>query len=308
VALFKLLKLDAMLHGVNAAGLSAFNPGERRMAPLSRLLSGLLLRHDRYGNHLDSSGKTIDLPLEIRNFYGTMDVLSEIWNKLFIDKYPVYCKPVDMGCEFVPEPSDPIWNAKHVLQSRYGLQIVKCLDTQCCEPFQTNWLQVFPDRFLPPPTVYNYGGKGLEVVEPSVYLKTPKLFKFARLQDRLITKLTSNEAKKNKKGELRPVPFDAYCPSMQSKIDGCICSKCGSYWPSQASKNRHYKAHKMGLDDEKIEEEDEISDQFDSEDEEEETLETDSDAMPVFSTKQHLFYPFEKVAFKTTRSGKKFKK
>ena len=27
IALFKLLKLDALIHAVNAAGLSAFNPG-----------------------------------------------------------------------------------------------------------------------------------------------------------------------------------------------------------------------------------------------------------------------------------------
>ena len=40
VALFKLLKLDALIHGVNAAGLSAFNPAERRMAPLSHDLAG----------------------------------------------------------------------------------------------------------------------------------------------------------------------------------------------------------------------------------------------------------------------------
>ena len=59
-----------MIHGVNASGLSAFNPGERRMAPLSRLLTGVLLRHDIHGTHLDSSGKTIDLALEIRNFFA----------------------------------------------------------------------------------------------------------------------------------------------------------------------------------------------------------------------------------------------
>ena len=42
IALFKFLKLDALYHGVNASGLSAFNPGERRMAPLSHDLSGNL--------------------------------------------------------------------------------------------------------------------------------------------------------------------------------------------------------------------------------------------------------------------------
>ena len=40
VAFFKLFKLDLYIHGVNAAGFSAFNPVERRMAPLSHDLSG----------------------------------------------------------------------------------------------------------------------------------------------------------------------------------------------------------------------------------------------------------------------------
>ena len=40
VAHFKRFRLDAYIHGVNAAGLSAFNPVERRMAPLSHDLSG----------------------------------------------------------------------------------------------------------------------------------------------------------------------------------------------------------------------------------------------------------------------------
>jgi len=34
IHLFRLLELDVLLHGINAAGLSAFNPVERRMAIL----------------------------------------------------------------------------------------------------------------------------------------------------------------------------------------------------------------------------------------------------------------------------------
>ena len=60
VDLFKMLNLDALIHGVNAAGLSAFNPVERRKAPLSHDLAGIILPHDSFGNHLDSSGKTIN--------------------------------------------------------------------------------------------------------------------------------------------------------------------------------------------------------------------------------------------------------
>ena len=45
--------LDALFIAANAFGRSAFNRVERKMAPLSRELSGLILPHDRYGSHLD---------------------------------------------------------------------------------------------------------------------------------------------------------------------------------------------------------------------------------------------------------------
>ncbi len=58
VAIHNFLKhdLDAMFIVTNATGRSALNRAERRMAPLSRELSGLILPHDRYGTHLDSRG------------------------------------------------------------------------------------------------------------------------------------------------------------------------------------------------------------------------------------------------------------
>ena len=61
VTLFKELKLGVLLHGVNAAGLSAFNPAEKRMSPLSHDLEEIILPHDSNGNHSDESGKTIDV-------------------------------------------------------------------------------------------------------------------------------------------------------------------------------------------------------------------------------------------------------
>ena len=40
------------------------------MVPLSHDLSGVVLPHDTFGNHLDSSGNTIDEQLEEKNFYA----------------------------------------------------------------------------------------------------------------------------------------------------------------------------------------------------------------------------------------------
>ena len=38
------------------------------MAPLSRELTGVVLKYDNFGSHLDSSNRTTDLELEKRNF------------------------------------------------------------------------------------------------------------------------------------------------------------------------------------------------------------------------------------------------
>ena len=238
-----------MIHGVNAAGLSAFNPVERRMAPLSHDLCGIILPHDTFGSHLDSSGKTIDNELEKENFHAAAEVLSEVWSKTVINNFPVDCKAVRPGCELKPSDASEDWLAKHVKQTRYALQIVKCLNPECCEPFQTNWLTIFPSRFLPPPAIYTFGKTGLEVVEPSVYfadqlkVSNQTKYKFATLKERLVANLISKEAIKSKNGIPRPMPFDSYCPSMEEKLDDCICQVCGSCWPCAAAVKRHMKAH-----------------------------------------------------------------
>ena len=67
------------LHGVNAAGLSSFNPVERRISPLSHDIAGVVLPHENFGSHLDSHGNTIDVELEKKNFFLASQVLADIW-------------------------------------------------------------------------------------------------------------------------------------------------------------------------------------------------------------------------------------
>ena len=57
---FKIFNLDALFLATNAPGRSAFNRVERVMSFLSRELCGVILPHDSYGSHLDSSRRTID--------------------------------------------------------------------------------------------------------------------------------------------------------------------------------------------------------------------------------------------------------
>ena len=70
---------------------------------------------------------------------------------MIIDGHPVLA-------EFISEEADQEvikkseeWKSKHVRESQYFLQIVKCKDSKCCSLFRSNYLKVIKDRFLTPP-------------------------------------------------------------------------------------------------------------------------------------------------------------
>jgi len=80
--------LDALFIAANAPGHSAFNRVERKMALLSRELSGLILPHDHYGSHLDKKGNTVDPQLEKKNFTFAGKALADVWSRLLLDGHP----------------------------------------------------------------------------------------------------------------------------------------------------------------------------------------------------------------------------
>ena len=53
---FRKYNLDVYIQATHAPGMSAYNYVERRMAPLRRALSGVLLPNDTYDTYLDSQG------------------------------------------------------------------------------------------------------------------------------------------------------------------------------------------------------------------------------------------------------------
>ena len=192
VTLLKELKLDVLLHGANAAGLSAFNPVERRMTPSSHDLAGIILPHDSYGNHLDESGKIIDVELEKISFFKAAEILSNIWLETVIDGRPVDSQALPLDQAFIPPTTDAKWVAEHVHQTRYTLKLVKCQNETFCESFATNWLVVFPDRFVPFPAIYNYKSNGPVQVEPSEYIKNQKKKRICQVQQKASFKENPN--------------------------------------------------------------------------------------------------------------------
>lgn len=79
--------LDALFVACNAPGRSAYNRVERRMAPLSRILAGIILPHEHFGTHLDNQGHTLDTDLEKVNFSYAGKALAEVWSDTIIDGY-----------------------------------------------------------------------------------------------------------------------------------------------------------------------------------------------------------------------------
>jgi len=122
--------LDAIFIATNAPGRSAFNRVERRMAPLSRELAGLILPHEHYGSHLDSKGKTVDVHLEKKNFKHCWETLAEVWSALEIDKHPTVARYIDPEASEVDASTifkkDLNRAAQHIRANQCFTQIVKC--------------------------------------------------------------------------------------------------------------------------------------------------------------------------------------
>ena len=114
---FKKHNLDALFASTHAPGMSAYNYVERRMAPLSKELAGLVLPHETCGTHLDSRQRTIDYELEKKNFKSAGDILAEIWSKIELDGHPVVTEYVEKK-EIDPIELNEMWMSNHCRTSK----------------------------------------------------------------------------------------------------------------------------------------------------------------------------------------------
>ncbi|GBP40219.1 hypothetical protein EVAR_37620_1 [Eumeta japonica] len=234
--------LDAVFLFTNAPGRSAFNRVERRMAPLSRELSGLILPHDSCGTHLDERGRTIDHDLEKNNFQKAGEVLAEVWNYVVIDNHCVvaeFVEPDDIAESSVPDMPSPQWYTEHVRESQYFLQIVKCDDRVCCGPLRSSLRSVLPVRFLLPPYPISQTSSGLCILKPQEH--DGKTFANFLLRRALLIAPTHE-------GFMR-MPYDLYCPSLQKDrklLVERICQQCGQYFCTKKRAKEchgHHTAH-----------------------------------------------------------------
>lgn len=221
VAIHNLVKhdLDALFIATNAPGRSASNRVERKMAPLSKELSGQILPHDHFGSHLDNRGQTIDLDLEEKNFAFAGTVLAEIWSKMVEDNFPMVAEYVNPGTSELLEAEllnkDQNWCDVHIRSSQYFTQIVKCADVRCCSKPRSSYFNIVQERFLLPPLPFVQTSEGLRVPERpndmSSHTNSPSLFLSQSLK---IDHLIPRSANKYKQ-----IPYDLYCPSVQTSLN-----------------------------------------------------------------------------------------
>ena len=225
--------LDALFIATHAPGQSAYNIVERRMAPLSHDLAGLILPHDHYGSHLNKSLKCVDSELEKLNFEKAGTVLAEVWSQTVIDNELVVAKYIDPG-ELHPTAGYQTeeWKSMHVRSSQYLLQVVKCNDESCCKPFRSNINAILRNRFLPAPVMYTKKESGV----------------FAATEDELESAHFGSLSERILLDHIRPkdfkiLPYDFYCPSVRPKILTRVCKKCGLYFCTVTA----LKLHKLAV-------------------------------------------------------------
>ncbi len=134
------------------------------------------------------------------------------------------------------------WCAIHVLQTQYTIQIIRCNNSSCCTSWRSNYIQVFPHRFLPPPVPFHRSSRGVKMaeIESSSALINPISPFYGNLFQRIqfhgiVINCTHNDL----------LPFDACCPSLQTKLSSRVCSICKQYIPTSIRLRNHYKIHQQ---------------------------------------------------------------
>ena len=186
IKLFQTKDIDYIIAVCNASGLSAYHFIERRIAPLSKELAGVILPHDHFGSHLNASRVTVDPELEMKNFKKAGEVLSDIWSSTEINGSAKWVDPKDSAKSFGNFTDRKVgsdWLNRHVRISKYCLEIAKCDDSTCCKALRTNVQTILKGQFLPTPIAM---GSDVTLADPLLKSEKTKFLGFF-----LITRFTT---------------------------------------------------------------------------------------------------------------------
>ena len=197
-------------------------------------MSGLILPHDHFGTHLDNNGRTIDTDLEIKNFEHAGGVLAEVWSSTVVNGHSVTAEFIDVEATSDITRKSEKWRAEHLRSSQYILQIVKCLDEECCGQFNSSYLQIVPDRFLPPPIPVVQKADGLSIVRTGSDSKATYL---ALHQAASMTHVIPDPIK----AKYKTLPYDLFNPAVRNELGKKTCKYCHMLFGTITLLNLHEK-------------------------------------------------------------------
>ena len=150
-----------------------------------------------------------------------------------IDGQDVHASYIKPSVHKQPPEADQFFVSRHCVQSSYCLQIVKCDSPTCCLPFRSNYLKLFPSRFLPPPMPIRRNECG--PIIPPVKSEDDKFCTLSQLL--ILGPKTLNFS------DFSTVPYDFHCPSAKEKLYERSCNYCSYHGPTAAALKRHLVVH-----------------------------------------------------------------
>ncbi|KAL4721291.1 hypothetical protein ACJJTC_015437 [Scirpophaga incertulas] len=163
-------------------------------------------------------------------------ILSEIWSSIIIDNEPVVAEYLPPDNDDVGEMTDVLndqhWYTRHVQESQYFLQIVKCTNKECCGDIRSDIRKILPQGFFPPPYPLRS--------ESSLIFPSPEDVKAS---DHFASLFVRQSLNMEVEAPFKIVPYDFYCPSIQDALIERICSVCSKYFASKKAAQLHKKLH-----------------------------------------------------------------
>ena len=131
---------------------------------------------------------------------------------------------------------DESWCDRHVIQSQYALQTVRCNSKDCCGEWRSNFLQIFPQRFLLPSIPFARSSADLIITSNDAEQGAFYGSLFQRLQ---LNKFVREEIK------VSQFPFDLFCTTVKQSLSKRTCKTCNQYFPSIERMKNHSEIHKL---------------------------------------------------------------
>lgn len=187
---------------------------------------------------------------------------------MVIDGYPVFAEfkqPTSKLANLTLDV-DEKWYCTHVRESQYFLQVIictvfnifssikkdfckdflfilqisKCANIDCCGQHRSELRSILPTGFFPPPYLVEQDKETGFLVAAQGKTEDAK---FLPLFQRLAFKTSDNTQFEG----FTEMPYDFFCPTVQSQLDNRICSTCGLYFATKKAASAHMKALKHKL-------------------------------------------------------------